>query len=307
MIPQIPPKKLLVPSTQGNKATEVVAYRRLMLEAFLQGCFRLPFLGQSEEMGLFFRGQGSFKGACRTLKRLTLVETAAVYAEAFPDYSRNSPVPDNVFSALNSDYEALRLLLSSLKQCQVTATSLTRHFHHMQLGYGRLAGSMASFEGSFLQLFSEQMVPGLFKKWDSEAIANPYGVISAWLEVQCGQVQAILEAYDRRRGLLSLKEQVKAKTLKEEITANKLRAGRNTLSGILSGKTKVAQIAQLEQSIKQGDETVQALTFIYNVATLRLQEWDLAALKRDQGAAYEAAMKQFGSTAVTAYSAVAPI
>lgn len=285
----------------------MTAYRRLMLEAFLQGCFRLPFLGNSEEMGLFLRGQGSFKGACRTLKRLTLTETAAVYAEVFSDYSRNSLVPDYVFSTLNGDYEALRLLLSSLKQCQVTAASLTRHFHHMQIGYGRLAESILSFEGSFLQLFSDQITSSLFRKWDCEAVQNPYSVLCAWLEVQCGQVQALLETYERRRLILVMKEQVKAKTLKEEIAVNKLRAGKNTLSGILTGKTKVAQIAHLEQLIKQGDETVQALTFIYNITTLRLQEWDLAALKRDQGSAYEAAMKAFGSTAVTAFTTVGTI
>lgn len=307
VIPQIPPKKLLVTSKQGNKASDVVAYRRLMLEAFLQGCISLSFLSQSEEMDLFLRGQGSFKGFCRTMKRLTLIETAVVYAQVFPDFSRQAQVPDNTFTALDGEYEGLRLLLSSLKQCQITATSLTRHFHHLQLSYGRLAGSILSFESSFLQLFSEQMTEGLFKKWDSDTIANPYAVISAWLEVQCGRVQAILEGYERRRCLLSLKEQVKSKTLKEEIAANKLRAGKNTLSGLLSGKTKVAQIAHLEEQIKHGDETVQALTFIYSVATLRLQEWDLAELKRSQGAAYEAIMKQFGSTAVTAYTTVKPM
>lgn len=304
VIPQIPPKKLLVLSTQGNKADEVVTYRRHMLEVFLRSCFRLPFLVHSETMTAFLRGQGNFAESTRTMKRRTFKEIATVYTETFPDYSRSGMVADQVISALEGDYEALRLLLSSLKQCQVTASRLTRHFHHLQRTYGRLAASIVTFEDNFLKQLSDEIAPGLFKKWDFESIANPYTVISVWLEAQCGQVQALLEAYDRRRSLCTQREQIKAKALKDTATANKLRAGKNTFSGLISGKSKQTQITILEEQIKQADEAVEALNLIYSVATLRLQDYDLAFLKSMQGAAYEAAMRSFGQAASTAFTTV---
>ena len=302
-IPQIPPKKLIVTSSQGNKSEEVIRFRRDMLQAFLKVVMQMPFVSERDEFSTFLRTEGSFKSASDAFKRFTIVELSEEYTSIFPEHAHKSVTPA-IESSLELDFQGLSRLMSDFRQCSQVSANLSRSFGLLQTTYGRFSESMLEFEEQNMgELKSGLPAPG-FRRWSSEGRQNPFEILSTWFLVEGFQVQSMLEVYEGRRKLQNFKSQLEAKKLKNEMTANKLRSGQNTFRGFISGKSKPAQIGALEVQIKDGEETIRALTSLYDLITVRLHDFELVTFKRQKADMYEGTMRRFGKAAAEEYSTV---
>ena len=133
---------------------------------------------------------------------------------------------------------------------------MRRSYENMTEGYSKIGNYMTTYENAFEQEPSEN--PPIKFKVPTFG-DNPYEILSNWSKIEVLDVRSMIEAISKIGEYQINKEKTEKKLRKNNLELEQMKAGKSSLAGMLSGKSKDKRIVIREEKIKSYSEDLECI------------------------------------------------
>ncbi|CAG9327337.1 unnamed protein product [Blepharisma stoltei] len=287
-IPQLPPKQRV-----GNKQPQFIEQRRKLLEYFMKRCVGLSYIKSSEEFRLFLRGAGEYKRIILEQRRPNYIEIAHSLQNEFTE-----------FSLYQLSDEANRQIAEAEKLFQGGLETLEKFEDVCKLN----VDYYASFDNELLGLMQGLKNINVFyqQNYNAREIKiplrdshiNPYQILLDWVRCEILDMQAIIEAIEKKNEYDRIRESAESKLEEDKAQLEKLMSGKKTLSQRLSAKPKEHHISKQETIIQELEAEIKSILTINKIITARLIHKEIPAFKDTKLSLYEVIMRTFTTSTI---------
>lgn len=238
-VPPVPPKKLVVWTTQGSAKVEMVEDRRLILEEFLKKTAENRVLLESQVFQDFLKQE---KFTLEASEPAFSPEVVQRYCEAFARFDR--PCPDNYSETITSTKRFFTSNLEVIRSIRSVSKSVSALYAALGSGNEGVVASAEAFERLAIQRSL-----GLINCPDADMRCNPFTLVKDWSSIEVQELKAMVEVCHWQQEAELYHRRVEANYHSEQVALHKLQDGKLSLA--LLFKPKGHLVAAAEQRAAQ--------------------------------------------------------
>eukprot|EP00347_Sterkiella_histriomuscorum_P020499 403337564 len=294
-VPPIPPKRM------SNKDADFLEERRHLLNLFIKQLCHCPYLYESEELKLFIRPHIDLEKALTLLPKLNpeqILERTIRYYSFMGEITESKIQKQN--NSMNKFAGQIKKLYQFLEKFRDTVGKLEQAYdaqwiYHKQLNeyiYQYEEQNLRTYAGTKFENFLlfkhplKTQAKDILENLPTE-IRNPFKIMKLWLKWEMLDINALLEAIDRKTALETKKQKRLNKKESNQKDLNKLNNGKNTLKTIfLSQDSKVNKITYLTHSISEAEKQIECFDLYLKIIVLQLSQSAIPYFKKDKVSIY---------------------
>jgi len=289
-IPPLPPKSVT------NMDVKFIEERRRQLQTFCKKIGDLSYLHYSEEYQIFIRtGNPDLEKTFAPMQKVAYDDLITKYSTTFSHLSgkelNNETVMKisqfKVFLQKTQGYfENFKKIARSVSQARRNFYDQFAQFHNQVcVEYEKNVFSEYHNSSNGKNIFSDPTNFALIERVDKIKTASSQPSLEylyEWIKVESREIEAFIEAINQRDKYESLKSKNQDKQKSDTLELQKVLAGKTTLKGIFSRKSKEEEVSSLEKHIAQAGKEMENLTMIHDMTTLIIAYSEIEKFKANK-------------------------
>jgi len=290
-VPPLPPK-----SVTSNMDTKFIEDRRRQLQTFCKKIGELPYLHYSEEYQIFIRsGNPDLEKALAHLQKVSYEDLIQKYSTSFNHLSGKELNNETVMKIAafkvflqktQGHFSNFKKIARSVSQARRTFYEQFANFHNQVcVEYEKNVFSEYHNHSNNKNVFDDPSNFVLIERVDriKQASSQPsLEYLYEWIKAESREIEAFIEAIDQRDKYESYKAKTHDKQKADTSELQKVLAGKTTLKGIFSRKSKAEEVESLERHIAQAGKDIESLTMIHDMVTLIIAYSEIEKFKSNK-------------------------
>lgn len=287
-IPQIPPKQRV-----GNKQPQFIEQRRKLLEYFMKRSALLSYVKSSDEFKLFLRGAGDFKKMIHEQRRLNYIEIANCLQNEFMEFSLYQ-LSEEVNRQIEESSKLFKAGIDTLEKFEEVCKLNVEYYASFDTELLGLMQGLKNINGFYQQNYNAKEINIPIR----DSHSNPYQILLDWARTELLDLQAIIDAIQKKFEFDKIRESAEAKLDEDKNSLGKMHSGKKSLSQRLSGKPKEHHISKRETAIQELELEIKSILTISKIITARLIHKEIPIFKESKLALYEVIMRTFTTSTI---------